>query len=175
MKVEDLREGLEMEFRFRRMQPEDIPQVIAIDQAAFSLPWPERSFLFELTRNENSRCWVCERVQEDSAPEIVGMLVIWLILDEAHIGTIAIEASQRCKSLGRRLLATGLLEAYAEGARVSYLEVRRGNISARKMYEAFGFVEDGVRPRYYKDNFEDAILMALRHLDPDRLEQFLKR
>lgn len=160
-----------LNYRIRKMWLDDIPQVIAIDQASFSLPWPERSFRFELTQNEISRCWVCEAVENDIPVAIAGMMVIWLIVDEAHIATIAIHPDFRRKLLGKRLLATGLLAAYREGARVSYLEVRAGNLAAQNLYREFGYVEVGIRPRYYKDNFEDAVLMTLPKIQPKYLEQ----
>jgi ribosomal-protein-alanine N-acetyltransferase len=174
MENEGLPGEKKIERRIRRMRLEDIPQVVAIDQASFSLPWPERSFRFELTQNQTSRSWVCEFEEENGSTVITGMLVIWLIIDEAHIATIAIDPAFRRRSIAQRLLATGLKEMYQEGARTSYLEVRRGNISAQQLYFKFGFVEVGVRPRYYKDNFEDAILMTLSKIQPELLEQFLE-
>lgn len=160
--------------RIRRMRMEDIPVVVAIDQVSFSLPWSERSFRFELTQNQNSRSWVCELINPDGTTKVVGIMVIWLILDEAHLATIAVEPAYRRHSLARRLLAQGLLELYEEGARISYLEVRRGNTAAQSLYQEFGYEAAGVRPRYYKDNFEDAILMTLPNIQPEHLEQLLE-
>lgn len=132
-----------------------MPAVIEIDQLSFSLPWPERSFRFEVTGNPAARCWVGE-----IDGRIVAMLVIWMILDEAHVATIATHPDFRHQGLGRQLLEHALKAAVEEGAVRSFLEVREGNLSAQAMYRQFGFVEDGRRPRYYKDNGEDAILMS---------------
>ncbi|NPV75033.1 MAG: ribosomal protein S18-alanine N-acetyltransferase [Anaerolineae bacterium] len=163
-----------LSFRIRRMRLEDIPQVVAIDQVSFSLPWSERSFRFELTQNQNSRSWVCESVSTEGTTKIVGMMVIWLVVDEAHVATIAVDPAYRRRSLARRLLAYGLLELFEEGARVSHLEVRRGNVAAQRLYYEFGYEEVGIRPRYYKDNFEDAILMTLPEIQPEHLKQILR-
>ena len=73
-----------MNFAIRRMTLEDVPTVHEIDTLSFSLPWPERSFQFELTENPVSRGWVAE-----SGGRIAAMLVLWLIVDEAHIATVA--------------------------------------------------------------------------------------
>jgi ribosomal-protein-alanine N-acetyltransferase len=145
-----------MNLFIRRMILADLEQVVAIDQASFSLPWPARSFQYELTDNVASRSWVAEL-----DGRIVGMIVIWLIVDEAHIATLATRPEFRRQGIGRKLLMHALESARMEGARRSFLEVRAGNLIAREMYRRLGFVEDGRRPRYYKDNNEDAILMSL--------------
>lgn len=148
---------------------EDLPQVIALDQRSFSLPWPESSFKYELEVNELSRCWVAEIEASEMQPVIVAMIVIWLIVDEAHIATIAVHPEYRRQKIAQRLLAYTLMDAYHSGAVKSFLEVRRGNQPAIKMYLRFGFREVGVRKKYYQDNGEDAVLMDLDPLDLERL------
>ncbi len=154
-----------MNFSCRRMTMEDVPAVHEIDQLSFSLPWPEQSFRFELKQNPISRGWVAE-----TDGKIIAMLVLWLILDEAHIATIATHPSYRHKGIGERLMIDALLAARSEGARRAFLEVRAGNVVAQAMYKKYGFVTVGVRPRYYKDNDEDALLMDkndLSDLEPE--------
>ena len=143
----------------RRMTLDDIAQVIAIDQVSFSLPWPERSFRFEITDNPASRAWVAEL-----DGKIVGMIVAWLLVDEAHIATIATHPEFRRHGIASRLLIHALEYMRSEGARTSVLEVRESNAAAQEMYRKFGFEESGRRPRYYKDNGEDAILMTLENI-----------
>jgi ribosomal-protein-alanine N-acetyltransferase len=63
-----------------------------------------------------------------------------------------------------------LRELSYEGAQSSFLEVRASNVVAQEMYRKFGYEESGVRPRYYRDNDEDAFLMTLEALDVERLE-----
>jgi len=127
-----------------------------IDLLSFSMPWPERSFRFEVTSNPAARCWVAE-----AEGRIVGMIVVWMIVDEAHIATIATHPDFRRQGIGDELLTHALVSALSEGAAKSLLEVRVSNEAAQRMYRRFGYVEDGRRPRYYKDNHEDAILMSL--------------
>lgn len=145
-----------MNLFIRRMILADLAQVVAIDQASFSLPWPARSFQYELTDNAASRSWVAEL-----DGRILGLIVIWLIVDEAHIATLATHPEFRRQGIGKKLLMHALESARLEGVHKSFLEVRAGNLVAREMYRKLGFVEDGRRPRYYKDNNEDAILMSL--------------
>lgn len=139
----------------RKMTLDDLEQVVAIDQVSFSLPWPPRSFQFELTDNPASRCWVAEL-----DARVVGMLVGWFIVDEIHIATIATHPDFRKQGIGEKLLAFALQSAKDEGAISSFLEVRESNTAALELYRKFGYVEDGRREGYYKDNDEAAILMS---------------
>jgi ribosomal-protein-alanine N-acetyltransferase len=143
----------------RRMTVEDVAAAHEIDVLSFTLPWPERSFRFEVTDNPAARCWVAEL-----NGRVVGMLVLWMIVDEAHIASLATHPEFRRQGIAKRLLVEALDNAYAEGARTAFLEVRASNEAAQKMYQKFGFEEVGHRERYYKDNNEDAILMTLKRL-----------
>ena len=150
----------------RKMTLDDIQSVVELDQISFSLPWPERSFRFELTDNPASRCWVAE-----AGGRVVGMVVAWLFVDEAHIATIATHPSYRRQGIARQLLIFTLQAAMREGAQSSFLEVRASNLAAQEMYRKFGYVEVGRRKRYYRDNDEDAILMNLEKINADRLRE----
>jgi len=153
-----------MKFAIRKMTLEDVPGVIDLDQKSFSLPWPERSFRFELTANPASRSWVA-----DLDGKIVGMIVVWLIIDEAHVATLATHPDFRRRGIAKKLLAHALRNLMDDGARSSFLEVRESNIAAQEMYRKFGYEASGRRPRYYKDNDEDAILMNLASLNAESL------
>lgn len=153
-----------MNLIIRRMTVEDVPAVVDLDQKSFSLPWPERSFRFEVTDNPASRCWVAEL-----DGKVVGMIVVWLIVDEAHVATLATHPDFRRQSIGQRLLSHALRHLIEEGAKSSFLEVRESNVAAQEMYRKFGYEATGRRRRYYRDNDEDAILMNLESLSVDRL------
>ena len=150
-----------MTIRVRQMEPGDIPAVVEIDRASFSLPWPESSYRYEVHDNKASRCLVAE----DAENGVVAMIVSWMILDELHIATLATHGAHRRKGIGRLLLWSALEEARKDGARRAFLEVRESNGAAQAMYEEFGFKITGRRPRYYRDNDEDAILMTLEPLE----------
>jgi ribosomal-protein-alanine N-acetyltransferase len=138
----------------------DVPAVHEIDILSFSLPWPERSFRFELTENQVSRGWVAE-----VDGKIAAMLVLWFIVDEAHIATIAVHPDFRRQGIGEQILLQALRAARDEGAERAFLEVRAGNAAAQAMYKKYGFEVAGIRAGYYKDNNEDALLMNLEKFD----------
>jgi [ribosomal protein S18]-alanine N-acetyltransferase len=144
----------------RRMTPKDVPAVHEIDTLSFTLPWPERSFRFELAENPVARGWVTE-----IDGRIAAMLMLWFIVDEAHIATIATHPDFRRQGIGEQILLHALRDVRKEGARRAFLEVRVGNIAAQTMYKKYGFIVDGIRPKYYRDNNEDAFLMSLEGLD----------
>jgi len=148
------------EVLIRKMVEADLEQVVAIDQVSFSLPWPPRSFRYELTDNFVSRSWVAE-VDERIAAIMVG----WMMIDELHVATIATHPDFRRQGIGRKLLVHALIAARDEdGVIRAYLEVREKNESAQSLYLGLGFVEDGRRKEYYKDTNEDAILMSLNDI-----------
>ena len=153
-----------MTLTIRKMTLDDIPAVVELDQRSFSLPWPERSFRFEITENPASHCWVAE-----AEGKVVGMIVVWLIVDEAHVATIATHPDFRRQGIGKNLLGYALRDLIGKGARSSFLEVRESNVAAQDMYRKFGYKESGRRRRYYKDNDEDAILMNLDSLNAEQL------
>jgi [ribosomal protein S18]-alanine N-acetyltransferase len=155
----------------RSMELEDIEKVHAIDRLSFSLPWPETSYRHELLENHASMCWVVEIVDNNGDSKIVGMAVVWLIIDEAHIATLAVHPEYRSMGIGAQLLKKALVEATKKGAREAMLEVRASNTVAQTMYRRFGFDVVFRRPRYYRDNNEDALLMSLHNL-PDRVDDW---
>lgn len=149
----------------RPMTEADAPLVSAIDKASFSLPWPERSFLFEIRENDHSIPLVAEEIKPDGTRTLVGFIVVWLIVDEAHIGSVAVDTSHRRLGIAECLIRAALQQARAGGAEKSFLEVRASNQAALRLYEKMGFQVDGIRAQYYQDNHEDAILMSLDTLD----------
>jgi [ribosomal protein S18]-alanine N-acetyltransferase len=151
-----------MDIIIRKMKPEDLEEVVKIDKMSFSLPWPENSFRFEVLENRNSRNWVAEVTLPDGKKRIVGMTVLWKVLDEIHIGTFAVHPEFRRLGIGKQLLKVVLDEARSEGASHAWLEVRRSNLSAQQLYRQFGFDVLDVRKKYYKDNGEDALVMTGR-------------
>ena len=147
------------------MTAEDIPAVHAIESASFPTPWPPYAFRQELETNRLARYLVVR-----AGARVIAYAGIWLMVDEAHVTTFAVLPAYRRRGIGGLLLCE-LLELCARlEARVATLEVRLSNASARKMYQLFGFRPVGVRPRYYSDNGEDALIMTTEHLDaPDML------
>jgi len=150
----------------RRMTIHDVQQVHALETATFSSPWSRQSFMDEMNQNVCARYLVTE---QDG--RIIAFAGAWFVLEEGHITNIAVKETERGKGIGKQL--TQALMGYAANMGVQYmtLEVRKSNKVARGMYEKLGFVELGVRKRYYEDNGEDALLMVCQDM-PARVENF---
>ncbi len=149
----------------RPMQVEDLEAVLAIDRQSFSLPWPESAYRYELLQNSASLCLVAEMEAMEGSRQVVGMVVVWIIMDEAHIATLAVHPSYRRLGIGTYLLKEALEGSVKRGARHAMLEVRASNVIAQTMYQRFGFKVVFRRPKYYRDNNEDALLMNLENLE----------
>ena len=156
-------------FELRAMKLEDVQQVHRLDEICFSLPWPDKSFAWEVEHNRVSRPYVIEW-RSGAQQRIAALLVCWHVMDEVQVATIGVHPDFQRRGLACWLLAHGLLQAAREGADHAFLEVRAGNQGAQALYRQFGFVETSRRKKYYRDNDEDAILMLLDQLDPTQLE-----
>jgi ribosomal-protein-alanine N-acetyltransferase len=141
------------------MRLDDLPAIQVIERAAFSAPWPANAYRTELETNKLAH-YLVVRV----GAEIAGFAGLWLMVDEAHITTFAIAPAWRRNHLGERLLVAILDIALDRQATEATLEVRLSNLPARRLYEKFGFRPVGVRPRYYSDNNEDALIMTTEPL-----------
>ncbi len=155
----------------RPMALADLDQVEEIEQESFPTPWPKNAFHYELTRNPHALCRVAEWIEPDQPAVVVADIVIWLVVDEAHIGTLAVRPGYRGRGIGKRLLALALLESARGGATRALLEVRASNQVAQNLYLKFGFEQVGIRAGYYADTQEDALLLTLPALDVDRLAE----
>jgi ribosomal-protein-alanine N-acetyltransferase len=139
---------------FRFMTLEDIPSVLVIEREAFTLPWSPEAFVNELTHNHFARYMVM-----DYNGDIIGYGGMWTIMDEAHITNIAVREDFRGKGLGERLLRELQRTAAFFGSNSMTLEVRVSNERAQNLYRKLGFKSSGIRPGYYSDNHEDALIM----------------
>ena len=133
----------------------DLDAVMEIERLSFVTPWVRQAFSDELDRP-----WAhLEILRDEGSGRTVGFCNYWLVADELQILNIAVHPEFR-KQGHASLLANHILAAAREGkARVVSLEVRVSNLPARSLYQKLGFREVGVRPRYYADNGEDAVLM----------------
>lgn len=149
----------------RPMRKDDLDSVMDIDNLSFSMPWPKSAYKHDLSNNPQALLRVAEDISNTIGPRVVGMIDVWLILDEAHIATLAVHPDFRGKGIATKLIELVLLEAYRKGARRALLEVRASNQAAQDLYKKFGFKTVHRRQRYYYDNKEDALLMNLESLD----------
>jgi [ribosomal protein S18]-alanine N-acetyltransferase len=135
--------------------PEDIDDVLAIEQASFANPWTRDMYLAELEHRGTSYCYIAR----DADGAAVGFCSFWRILDELHINNLAVLPARRRTGVATALLVFVLGEGARLGARRATLEVRRSNAVARSLYERFGFAVAGVRRAYYTHPVEDALVL----------------
>lgn len=144
----------------------DVPAVHRIESASFPTPWPDYAFRQELQTNRLAHYLVVR-----AGDETVAYGGMWLMVDEAHITTFAVEPAWRRRGIGARLMLEMMRLANDMGARVATLEVRLSNRAARALYARIGFRPVGIRPRYYSDNSEDALIMTTAPLSSPEMEQ----
>ncbi len=138
----------------------DLPAVQLIERASFTTPWPPQAYRQELETNRLAAYLV--GVMND---EIVAYGGVWLMVDEAHVTTFAVHPRYRRRRIGERLLLALMDLSVDRHAREATLEVRLSNLAARRLYEKYGFRPVGIRPRYYSDNQEDALIMTTEPLE----------
>ncbi|AXM88693.1 ribosomal-protein-alanine N-acetyltransferase [Anoxybacillus ayderensis] len=146
-----------MNVSFRFMTLQDLDRIVEIEQLSFTLPWSRSSFYQELTNNRYARYIVMEH-----DGQIIGYCGMWLVMDEAHITNIAVLPEFRGKKLGEALMKQAMALAREEGAQTMTLEVRVSNTVAQSLYRKLGFLNGGIRKRYYSDNQEDALVMWVK-------------
>lgn len=139
----------------RRMQAADLPEVMQIELATFTMPWSESTFRGLLRRND-SDLFVAEH--EGS---IAGYAVFWAVTEQGELGNVAVAESRRGGGIGTMLVDAVLLHASERGVREIFLEVRKSNSGAQNLYKGFGFYEVGRRKNYYVEPVEDALVMRL--------------
>jgi ribosomal-protein-alanine N-acetyltransferase len=139
------------------MDKADLPEIMAIERESFASPWTEGMFAKEID-SAHSMC-LCVRINFGSKSVVGAYIIFWFVADEAHLHNLAVKKEYRSQGL-----AFGLMKAMNQIAGVNKvtsltLEVRESNTEAIKLYRKCGFVVKGVRPLYYTDTCEDALIM----------------
>lgn len=142
-------------FTLRPMTLNDLDPVVDIERRAHVAPWSP-----ELLRQELDHAWATVLVCQTDAGRVVGHVVFWLVHDEVHVLNVAADPDYQRRGIGRRLVQAAESMGLAKGAVLSTLEVRRSNAPAIALYQSQGYAQVGVRPRYYSDNGEDALVMT---------------
>ncbi len=132
----------------------DLPAVLRIEGLSFSTSWPANAFANEIRDNKLAHYFV-GRIDD----RVVAYGGIWVILEDSHITTIAVDPTHRGRRFGEVMLLKLLDEAIARGASWITLEVRESNDVAQKLYRKYGFTTVSTRRGYYSDNGENALVM----------------
>ena len=143
----------------RKMKDTDIAAVSRIEKLTHIQPWSEN--VLTDCYHSDYLCLVAE--ENDYQKELKGYIILSQVLDEAHLLNLCVSLKHQGFGLGRELTARGIKEVVKRGARKMFLEVRRSNMRAIRLYESFGFSEIGIRTNYYQGSSlsEDAVVMAL--------------
>jgi len=139
------------------MKKADLSAVLAIEQASFPTPWTAGMFSREI-ESSHARCY-CARLNSGEGSLVVGYIIFWLIVDEIHLHNLAVQKEHRGKGIALELMKVMKKVAEENGMTSQTLEVRESNSEAIKLYRKCGFVVKGIRPLYYTDTHEDALIM----------------
>jgi [ribosomal protein S18]-alanine N-acetyltransferase len=140
----------------RDMVTADVPAVVAIERASYTMPWSDATFRGLLRRRD------AEMVSAEADGSVIGYAAFWCVVDQGELGNVAVSAKWRGYGLGGRLVEEVLRRAALRGVREVFLEVRPTNTVARNLYERLGFRPVGRRRNYYQAPVEDALV--LRHI-----------
>lgn len=138
-----------------RARDEFMDSIMEIERECFSIPWSENSIRFELASADA----IFPVAVEDG--QVLGFGILHKIGDEGELFNLVVSEERRGEGIGAALLDAALLQAKGMGVEKVYLEVRRSNTPARKLYESRGFAVCGMRKNYYEEPREDAMLMDL--------------
>jgi ribosomal-protein-alanine N-acetyltransferase len=151
------------ELEIRRMRDTDVPGIMEIEAVSFGQHhWVDESFHNEMN-NQVGRYYVLLHHRSDGVklpPKVIGYCGFWLIVDEAHITTVAVHPTYRGNALGELLLVRMTERCLGSSVHWMTLEVRAGNYNAQNLYYKYGYKSMGMRPKYYQDNAEDALIMT---------------
>lgn len=153
----------------QRMRLEDIEHISRLERRCYTLPWSSSAYVTEVG-NPNAYYITAK----DSDGTLVGYAGMWVIMDEIHITTIAVDPARRGLKIGERLLLDILEEGIAHGATRATLEVRERNTVAHNLYLKYAFEDVAVRKNYYSDNGENAIIMWANDLTSAPYQSLLR-
>lgn len=146
-----------MDLIIRKAGPLDYEEMAMIDEKCFSIPWSAESFYRELTKNK-----IALYVVAEVGGFVVGYMGLWRVEDEGHITNVAVLPEYRERNIASAMMTVLFETCEKNGITDFTLEVRKSNMPARCLYEKHGFRSEGVRPKYYDDNKEDAVIMWRR-------------
>jgi len=136
---------------------EDLEEVLSIERASFPAPWSKSIFVQELYSPVSHN--MVAKIRGARGKEIVGYINLWIAAGEVHLHNVAVKETMRRTGIASMLVTEMIRISREEGVAWASLEVRPSNESAIKLYEKFGFTVKGIRPFYYTDPKEDALIM----------------
>jgi ribosomal-protein-alanine N-acetyltransferase len=139
----------------RVFSAQDLDAVAALEAACFTNPWTREMLEREVRESGVGRVYILR----DPSGGVAAFCSCWMVVDELHINTIAVDPVRRRSGLATSLMRQVMEEGARSGATKATLEVRASNVAARQLYAKLGFIESGVRTLYYTQPDEDAIIL----------------
>jgi ribosomal-protein-alanine N-acetyltransferase len=136
------------------MTLDHIDDIMIVENLSFSIPWSKNAFVEEITKNSFAFYYTGM-----FGGKAVGYGGMWQVFDEGHITNIAVHPEFRKIGIASSILKYMIGESIKKGVKRMTLEVRSSNVSALRLYQKYGFINEGIRKSYYADNGEDAIIM----------------
>jgi len=143
-----------LDITFENMKNTHLADVVEIERQSFPTPWSREAYFQEIAGNDFAYYTVALL-----GDKVIGYCGMWIILDEVHVTTIAAHPDYRGRGLGAQLLDRLVNEGRRRGCNKMTLEVRPSNYPALRLYTKTGFISGGLRPGYYADTGEDAVIM----------------
>lgn len=147
-----------MKLNYRKIEVSDIDNAYKLECDSFSSPWPKSAFE-EIVTKQDADYFLAENLENG---ELVGGCVLFYIVDEGDIFNVAVKKEYQGNGIATKLIAYAIEQGMAAGLMDFTLEVRKSNIAAIKVYEKCGFVSEGIRPNFYTNPKEDAVIMWRR-------------
>ncbi len=151
------------DFSIERATKEDAGKLSKIEEESFSVPWSEDALSDTISRKDSVF------FKAEVRGTVCGYIGAYFALDEWYITNVAVLRDYRRRGIAKELISALLREADKRDASFLTLEVRTGNIAAISLYEKLGFERVGMRPRFYTEPVEDAVLMTF-FLRKDRMK-----
>ena len=135
------------------MTEAELEEILAIETVSFPSPWTKSMFMEELLSP------ISQNIVARLRGEIAGYIDFWIVRDEVHLLHLAVRPDLRRRGIAKLMMGEMIRRAHGRGAFAATLEVRRSNRGAICFYERLGFEVRGIRPHYYADTGEDALIM----------------
>jgi len=141
------------------MKPEDLVEIVRLENESFTDPWPKKGFEVQLV--DGSSIMLVARLEDSASAtgEIIGYLCAYHIFEELQLASVAVKETFRRQGIARRLIAEMIRQGGEQGAKEIWLDVRESNAAARRLYEKLGFKEVYRRKNYYRKPKEDALVL----------------
>jgi ribosomal-protein-alanine N-acetyltransferase len=143
----------------KSMVMEDLDEILAIENSSFSKPWSRDVFVRELqipvSRN------LVAKICKDRYDEIAGYVTYWIVAGELQVHKICVREDLRKSGVASSLMAEMIRLSFREGIVLCSLEVGRSNEGAKRLYEKFGFEVIDIRPHYYAESGDDAMILSI--------------